>query len=78
MAAEITLFRQSATKQQAQVPAFPVASYTATFTPTVSGVIRVYANAAAVALTIGGITFNVPSGTVEYFGVEANKAVTVA
>lgn len=78
MAAEITLFRQSATDRYAQVAAYPFDSKTATFTPTQKCVGRVYANAAPVTLTIDAFSFTVPSGAVEYFGFEANKEVTVA
>lgn len=80
MAAEITLFTDTGIVggKEAQIARSPVASYTATFTPTVGGVMRVYANGAAVALTVGGITFTVPSGTVEYFACNANQQVTVA
>lgn len=79
MAAEITLFKQTATAQQSHTALIdPVASYTATFTPTQRGIIRVYANGGAVVLTINSITFTIPSGTVENYGVNANQAVTVA
>ena len=80
MAAEITLFARAGTGDGVgpQVPSDPIASYTATFTPTNSGLVRVYANGSAVALTMNTFTWNVPSGTVEYFGVKAGVLVTVA
>lgn len=78
MAAEITLFKQSATDRYAQVAAYPFASYTTTFTPGSKCVARVYANGAPVVLTVRTIVFTVPSGTVEYFGLSDNDQVTVA
>ena len=78
MAAEITLFKQSATDRYAQVAAYPFASYTATFTPASKCVARVYASGAPVLLTVLGYTWTVPSGTVEYFGLSPNDQVTVA
>lgn len=80
MAAEITLFEFVGANgdKRTQVAGKPYDSKTATFTPTRAGVARVYANGAAVALTVNSITWTVPSGTVEYFCLEANAAVTVA
>lgn len=78
MAAEITLFKQFATDRFAQVAAYPFDSKTTTFTPSQKCIGRVYANAAPVVLTVLGITWTVPTGTVEYFGFDANNQVTVA
>jgi hypothetical protein len=79
MAAEITLFRQAASGLQSHEALIdPIASYTTTFTPTAKGIIRVYGNAVPVVLTINSITFTVPSGGVERFGVNAGQQVTVA
>lgn len=80
MAAEITIFTNagSAGGSALQVAKTPVASQTATFTSAFSGVMRVYANAAPVVLTMNTFTLTVPSGTVEYFGITAGQLVTVA
>lgn len=81
MAAEITLFAAigQGRGHTAQVPQQPINSYTATIASMAQdGIIRVYANAAPVVLTTNGITWTVPSGSVEYFGVSAGQAITVA
>ena len=82
MAAEITLFARigKGGGHVEQAAADPIKSYSATFTTPQDqgGLLRVYANGAAVALSIDGITFTVPAGGVEYFGVAAAKTVTVA
>ena len=82
MAAEITLFARvgKGGGHIEQVAADPIRSFSATFTTSASeaGLLRVYANGAPVALTIDGISFTVPAGGVEYFGIGASKTVTVA
>ena len=80
MAAEITLFDVvgSGLDRKTQVPMKPFGSKTATFTPDRACVARVYANGAPVTLTIDTYAFTVPTGAVEYFGLEGLKAVTVA
>ncbi|EGF93755.1 hypothetical protein ABI_21970 [Asticcacaulis biprosthecium C19] len=79
MAAEITLFKAlgDGGGRNGPVAGRPVQSYSASFTPAISGVIRVYANGTPVVLTIGGKSLTVPSGWIEYFGVVANQDVTV-
>lgn len=80
MAAEITLYAGigNANNPEAQVPIDPINSYTASFTAPQNGSLRVYANGGAVVLTWDGITWTVPSGSVEYFGIRKGTSVTVA
>ncbi|ESQ86605.1 hypothetical protein ABAC460_23115 [Asticcacaulis sp. AC460] len=80
MAAEITLFKAMGEEggRIGPVAGRPVQSYAATFTPAITGIIRVYANGTPVVLTIGGKSLTVPSGWVEYFAVTGGQEVTVA
>lgn len=80
MAAEITLFKEMGSRiyPGAQVAAVPYQSKTATFTPDVNVLMRVWANGANVSLTVDSITWTVPNGSVEYFYARASKEVTIA
>ncbi len=76
MAAEITVF--SGILRNTQAAYAPFQSATATFTANHEGVMRVYANGGPVVLTISGISWTLPLGTVEYFCVADGQTVTVA
>ena len=81
MAAEITLFGGAPVQNGSvlQIARTPIqGNITTTFTPTQDAVARVYANGTAVVLTIRGISFTIPNGSVEYVGVTAGQQVTVA
>lgn len=80
MAAEITLFKPLNTGNGGFGPVFglPMESKTTSFTADADYLMRVYANAAAVVLTINAISFTVPAGTIGAFSVNNGVAVTVA
>ncbi len=79
MAIEITLgeFVGALGDKHTQCFGKPFDTKSTTFTPSRACVARCYATADAT-LTINGIAFTVPSGSVEYFQLESGAAVTVA
>lgn len=80
MSAEITLFRSIAAMQAGapQVVMDPVEAFNGDFTAPIEGVIRVYAKTADVLITMNNLSWTVPSGGVEYFGVRKDDEVGVA
>ena len=80
MAAEITLFTPlaRATPVIGPVAMRPIESKTATFTAAQSCVGRFFANGAVMTLTLNGVTWTIPDGGIEYYGVELGDVWTVA
>ena len=84
MAAEITLFKPLADNSPRNGPVATlstdgiVATYSATFTPSVDGIVRIFANGSVVTITADSISFTIPDGAIEWYGVIAGQQVTVA